>query len=147
MKVISYDENLLPMKGTSNSLCLDLKSAENVVINPGEVKLVWLGIKTDFAWKLYVRSSLPLKKGLMLANSVGIIDADYRNEAKAMLYNFTDTPVEIKRWERIAQMEVIWDDCELIKLVDKNLYDNWEKENVTERQWGFGSTGWYLNSN
>ena len=58
---------------------------------------------------LYVRSSTAIKKGLFLANSVGIIDADYvdnsDNEGHIMiaLYNSTDCSVSIAYGERIAQ--------------------------------------------
>ena len=147
MKLVTYDSTLLPEMGSKYSTCFDLKSAEDVTINPGEVKLVWLWVKTNFASKIYARSSLPLKKGLMLANSVWIIDEDYRGEIKAMFYNFTDKPVEIKQGERVAQMEP-WKDDIIDFIVDKETYEKWDKWEDTER-WvgGFGSTGWYLSSN
>ena len=141
MIVISFDQKYLPTKWTPESLCWDLKAWESVKIKPGEIKLVRLWIKTDFTWKLYARSSLPLKKWLILANSVGIIDKDYRQEVKAMLWNITDKEVEIKDWERICQMEIYWEFMpKPSMLVDEDLFDNWEKENPTERKWGFGST-------
>jgi len=143
MKLVTYDFTLFPEMGSKYSTCLDLKSAEDITINPSEVKLVWLWVKTNFASKIYVRSSLPLKKGLMLANSVWIIDEDYRGEIKAMLYNFTDKAVEIKQWERIIQMEPEKDDI-IDFIVDKETYEKWDKWEDTER-WagGFGSTWWY----
>jgi dUTPase len=61
-KVVTWHEDLKPVKGTPGALCWDLKSAENAVIEPGQIKIVKLGIKTNFAWKLYSRSSLPIKK-------------------------------------------------------------------------------------
>jgi dUTP pyrophosphatase len=58
---------------------------------------------------LALRSSTPEKKGLMLANGVGVIESDYvdnpKNEGHIMglVYNFTDEPVVVKEGERILQ--------------------------------------------
>ena len=56
---------------------------------------------------MYARSSLPIKFGLMLANSVGIIDADYRGEYFMQLYNFTQNPIQIKKYTRLCQIEFV----------------------------------------
>ena len=141
-KVVTYDEILKPEKKTKGALCYDLKEAEDVAINPWEIKIVRLWIKTNFAWKLYSRSSLPIKKWLIIANWVWIIDEDFRHEAWIILYNASRESVLIKYWERIAQMEVLWDD-DIQIIVDKDLYDKWEEIEATERKWGFWSTGWY----
>lgn len=141
-KVVTYDEILKPEKTTKGAMCYDLKAAENIIINPWEIKIVKLWIKTNFAWKLYSRSSLPIKKWLIIANGVWIIDEDFRNEAGIILYNAISSPVEIKFWERVAQMEVMWDD-NIDIIVDKQLYDKWEEVEPTERKGWFGSTGWY----
>ena len=144
-KVVTYNKDLIPEKWTPNALCYDLKSAEDIRINPGEVKIVKLWIKTNFAWRLYSRSSLPLKKHLMVANSVWIIDEDYRNEAWVILYNFWTEPVDISFWERLCQMEIVdHDDIQDI-IVDHNTFENWAEIEQSERKWGFGST-WGYNS-
>ena len=141
--IVTFDDILKPEKRTSWSLCYDLVAADSKVINPWKCKIIPLGIKTNFAWKLFIRSSLPLKKNLMLANSVWIIDDDYRDEAWAILYNFWSTSIEVKFWERIAQMEVLcWDNIEII--VDKDLFENRKILKKTDRKWWFGSTDWYL---
>ena len=142
-RVVTYDETLKPEKKTRWAICYDLKAAEDVVIQPWEIKIVKLWIKTNFAWKLYSRSSLPIKKWLIIANWVGIIDEDFRHEAWIILYNTKSEPVEIKFWERIAQMEVLWDDDSIEIFVDKNLYEKWEEIEKTERKWGFWSTWGY----
>ena len=142
-KVVAYNKELIPEKWTSKSLCYDLKSAEDVIINPQEVKVVKLWIKTNFAWRLYSRSSLPLKKHLMVANSVWIIDEDYRNECGVILYNFWNDPVEISFWERLCQMEIVdWTQIDDI-IVDHNTFENWAEIEKSEREWGFGSTWGY----
>ena len=55
---------------------------------------------------VFARSSTPLKKGLMVANGVGVVDSDYcgpTDEVKIPALNFTTLPVQIARGDRIAQ--------------------------------------------
>lgn len=104
---------LLPQRQTLLSAGYDLSSYENVVIQPGEIKLIPTGLKVKLndneVLFVYPRSSLSIKKGLMMSNGVGVIDADYynndQNEGHIMvpLYNFTDEPITILKFERIAQ--------------------------------------------
>lgn len=143
--IITKDEKFLPTKWSPQATCFDLRATEYTAIEPWEVKLVWTWVKTNFPNKIYARSSLPLKKGLMLANWVWIIDWDYTWEIKAQLYNFTDYPVTFWKGERIVQMEV--PSCEfswskqLNIISDKVQYDNWEIANKSERwEWWFWST-------
>ncbi|MDR2540590.1 MAG: hypothetical protein LBD11_02110 [Candidatus Peribacteria bacterium] len=55
--------------------------------------------------KLYARSSLPTKTGLMVANNVAIFDSDYRGEYLMQLYNYTSETVEIPAFTRLTQLE------------------------------------------
>lgn len=135
--IVYKDENLKPVKWTVWSVCYDLKSSEDCVINPWEIKTIQLGIKTDFGWKMYWRSSLP-KKWLMFAIWVWIIDEDYRWEVMATLYNITNKPVEIKKYDRITQAEFLSNDT---MICDEDMFDNFEKYFPTERwTWWVGST-------
>ena len=103
----------LPKRATSESAGYDFESAEDVTIKPLETIIVKTGVKAympkDEVLKLYGRSSLSIKRGLMVANSVGIIDADYysneNNDGAIMLalYNISDKEVSIKKGERISQ--------------------------------------------
>jgi len=103
----------LPVRKTGQSAGYDLEAAEPVCIEPGAVALVPTGLKVYMepgeALLVYVRSSLAVGRGLMLANGVGVIDADYadnpENEGHIMiaLYNFGPAPAQIARGERIAQ--------------------------------------------
>ena len=55
---------------------------------------------------IFARSSTPLKKGLMVANGVGVIDQDYcgpADEVKIQVLNFTAAPVQVAKGDRIAQ--------------------------------------------
>ena len=113
--VTGFDSSLieLPKRGTMDSACYDFKAIKDTVIKPGEVSVFDTGIKAYMPYgevlKIYVRSSIGIKRGLMLANGTAIIDSDYynndNNEGHIMiaLRNMTDSPVEIKTGERIAQ--------------------------------------------
>lgn len=137
--LVTYDKNLLPKKWSEWATCLDLFVAEEIEIFPWEVVLVPTWIKTDFASKIYARSSLAYKRKLMLANNIGIIDKDYRWEIKVMLWNFGNTIQILEKWERVAQIEFDW--YELFE-VDEWMYNVWESIDESKRWNGwFGSTG------
>lgn len=103
----------LPVRKTAQSAGYDLEAAEALTIEPGAVALVPTGLKAymepEEVLLVYVRSSLAVKRGLMLANGVGVIDADYAdnpdNEGHIMiaLYNRSNAPVQIAKGERVAQ--------------------------------------------
>ncbi|MCD4827418.1 MAG: dUTP diphosphatase [Acholeplasmataceae bacterium] len=104
---------LVPRRATAHSAGYDLASVEDVIIKPGEIKMVPTGLKALIPFNevllIYPRSSLGLKKGLMMSNGVGVIDADYynneHNEGHIMipLYNFSNKDASIKSGERVAQ--------------------------------------------
>lgn len=102
-----------PKHQTFLSAGADVSASKETVIFPKEIRLVGTGyylpthFKTDFqdyCILLYPRSSLAIKKGLMLANSVGVIDIDYNQEIKVALYNPTASIVKVDKFERIAQL-------------------------------------------
>ena len=94
----------------------DLKVAERTLIAPGEIKLVPTGVKVYMqsgeVLYLYDRSSNPRKKGLVLINSVGVIDGDYYgnpgNEGHifAQMKNITDQEVVLEVGERVYGLGV-----------------------------------------
>ena len=100
------DETLLPKRETAHAAGYALKVAERVVIEPGESVLVPTGVKAYMqageVLYLYDRSSNPRKKGLVLINSVGVIDGDYygnpANEGHifAQMQNITDQSVTLE---------------------------------------------------
>lgn len=129
----------LPEYKTSGSVAFDLSPSEDTIIPPHEIRLLPTGlvICTPPGHMLVVaaRSSTPLKKGLMVANGIGIVDQDYcgpEDEIKLSFYNFTDKPVEVKKGERLAQG--------LFLALDRI---EWEevKELNNKTRGGFGSTG------
>ena len=112
------DKNInIPVRKTAHSAGYDVETAEDTVIpafKPGmKPTLVKTGLKaymeSDEMLCLYNRSSNPGKKGLILANSVGIVDSDYYgnpdNDGHIMFafINVKDEDVEIKKGEAIGQ--------------------------------------------
>jgi len=91
---------ILPKRQTKNSAGYDFYAIEKVVIPAHGSATTRTGVKAcmpaDEHLELYIRSSYGIKYGLMLTNSVGIIDADYYNnvtnegEIMAKMYNFSD---------------------------------------------------------
>ena len=79
-----------------------------VELSPGERRLIPTGIAIEpadnVAVLLFARSGLASKHGIALANSVGVVDPDYRGEIMVALINHSDTPYVIHHGERIAQM-------------------------------------------
>ena len=112
-RVSKYSDVNLPVRSTVGSAGYDFECAENTTIHPHAIVLIPTGIKCQiddgYYLQLALRSSTPKKKGLMLANGIGIIDSDYYNnpdnEGHIMfqVYNFTDTIVNIPKGERIGQ--------------------------------------------
>jgi len=106
-------EIILPTRGSKNSAGYDFYSNENKVLNPGEKHIFWTDVKAYMqeyeVLKIYIRSSLGIKKNLILANDVGIIDQDYYENQKndgiigVCLRNISEIPQNIEKGERIAQ--------------------------------------------
>jgi dUTP pyrophosphatase len=115
----------LPEYKTEGAAAMDCYAREDVVIPPKGIGYAQLNFalqvpKGHFTL-LAARSSLH-KRGLMMGNSIGILDEDYcgnEDEFKAILYNFTDEPVEVKRGERMAQIVILpFDRVTLIEVDD-----------------------------
>jgi dUTP pyrophosphatase len=141
MKVIikRFDKTLpLPEYKTKGAAAFDLYSRVEVIIPAGEVKLVPLNIAIampeGFYAQVSARSSLH-KKGLLLANGVGIGDRDYcgnDDEYMAALYNFTKKDVKVSKGERVVQMIIM--PLEKAELEEAEMLEG-------ENRGGFGSTG------
>ena len=100
----------LPSYQTKGAAGFDLAASVAMTIAPGAVVLVPTGLVIEAPSGHFVgvfaRSSTPLKKGLMVANGVGIVDADYcgpADEIKIEVFNFTSAPVSIAAGDRLAQ--------------------------------------------
>ncbi len=141
IKIKKLNENaVIPTRATNGSAGLDLYACldKDETIFPGDTKLIKTGIaisiEKDFVAYVYARSGLAVKKGITLANCVGVIDSDYRGEICVALHNISKESYEIKTHERIAQL-----------VIQKVEYPNIvETENLDETkrgEGGFGSTG------
>lgn len=111
------EKELLPKRATKFSAGYDLKAAENVLVFPDKFQekpvIVRTGVKVKLGRNEFMlvanRSSNPIKRNLVLANGVGIIDADYYgnsdNEGEILLafYNRGHTSYQVKKGERLAQ--------------------------------------------
>jgi dUTP pyrophosphatase len=133
----------LPKYQTSESAGFDIASSADITVPAGEVVKIPTGLviaapKGHFLL-ISARSSLPLKKGLTMANGIGVVDPDYAgpsDEIHIIAHNFTKQDVEIKKGERLAQgiflpvEQAEWEEVEQLREVDRG---------------GMGSTGGYKN--
>lgn len=147
-----YPDAHIPTYGTEKAACADVyayipadqaelfDSQGNPIIHirPHETRMIGTGLRFAPAdgWAIlgFARSGLASKKGLGLANGVGVVDQDYRGEAMVPLHNHSNIPQEIVHGDRIAQfMFVPYYQAQL---------DIVEELDETERgAGGFGSTG------
>ncbi len=85
-----YGDLKTPKRGTKNSAGYDFFSPANIEIMPGRTFMVPTGIKAsmleDEVLQIYIRSSLGIKKNIVLSNQVGVIDSDYYNNEKRRSY-------------------------------------------------------------
>lgn len=111
VRITRLDDSMpLPSYQTAGAAGFDLASSVDMTIAPGEVSLVPTGLVIEAPpghfVGIFARSSTPLKRGLMVANGVGIVDADYsgpEDEIKVEVLNFTPVPVVVRRGDRLAQ--------------------------------------------
>lgn len=105
-----HPDALLPEYASAEAAGFDLASVAHVTVDPGQVALVPTGLVVKVPFRMFLgifaRSSTPVKRGLMVANGVGVIDPDYcgaTDEVKIAVMNFTSQPVTVKPGDRIAQ--------------------------------------------
>lgn len=127
-----------PKYATLYSAGSDLYSIEEIIIPAGERRLVRTGLKTEipegYEMQIRPRSGLALKHGITLANSIGTIDSDYRNEIGVILQNNGNSSFHVQPGDRIAQA--------IIAELPKVTFVITEELSETERgEGGFGSTG------
>ena len=98
----------LPGQATPGSSGYDLASAEDVILQPMERKLVATGIRIaippGYECQIRPRSGLAIRHGISLPNTPATIDSDYRGEIKVPMINLGAESFTITRGMRIAQM-------------------------------------------
>lgn len=107
------ETTILPVRGDNKSAGYDFHSKETVTIQPNESHLFWTDVcaymQDDEVLSIHVRSSIGVKKGLMLKNVTGIIDSSYYANPNnygnigICLYNNSNEPQTIECHDRIAQ--------------------------------------------
>jgi len=109
-----FDKNFDLPSATEGAACFDLICRETVTIPPHKIKSVpqnvALKVPDGHALLLFSRSSTPLRKGLMLANGVGVVDPFYcgdNDENLAFFLNITDEPVTVEAGDRVVQGMII----------------------------------------
>jgi len=143
IKVIRSDNALdLPLPGymSDGASGMDIYAAvpDPVLFLPGEIKLIPTGITIavpeGYEAQIRPRSGLALKYGIIVVNSPGTIDADYRGEIKVILANIGQVPFTVNRGDRIAQI--------VFQAVYQAQWEEVETLEETERgTGGFGHTG------
>ena len=130
---------VLPTRAHPGDAGLDLRSAVEVEVAPGERALVPTGVAVAIpdghAGLVLPRSGLASKHGLTMANAPGLIDAGYRGEVICAVVNLDRvTLVRISKGDRIAQLVVV---------AVPELAAEWVDElpPTTRGEGGFGSTG------
>lgn len=132
-----YENIALPFRATRGSAGYDFSSPIDIVIKPNEMVKIPTGIRCfiedGYVLNIYPRSSLGFKYQLCLANTTGIIDADYyeaKNEGHIIiaLVNRGDKEVVIKAQDRFAQGVFL------------KFYTALEEKVDTQRTGGFGSS-------
>lgn len=129
----------LPSYGTDESAGFDLAAAHDASIAPGSIALIRTGLVVEVPrghfLAIFARSSTPLKRGLVVANGVGVIDPDYcgpTDEVMIQVLNVTDATVSVSRGDRLAQgivlaaPRVVWQEVEDLRAAARG---------------GFGATG------
>ena len=106
------EEAVLPSFARDGDAGLDLVSAVDVEVGPGERAMVPTGVAVAIppghAGLVVPRSGLASRRGLTLANAPGLIDAGYRGEVTCAVVNLDRTEaVAIKRGDRIAQLVIV----------------------------------------
>ena len=128
----------LPARATPQAAGYDIRSAIEVVLNPGEIRLISTGLIMELPegmeCQVRPRSGLALKYGITLPNSPGTIDPDYRGEVKIIIQNLGSEQVTLIRGERVAQLIFsLFESPEVSEVKELSSTDRGED--------GFGSTG------
>lgn len=129
---------IIPTYAHEDDACCDLYIVEDYTIRKGQRRLLRTGIAveipTGYELQIRPRSGLAFKQGLTLVNAPGTVDAQYRNEVMLLIINLGQSPVTLRRGDRVAQM------C--IKPVYKIEFEEVDKLSDSDRGLGgWGSTG------
>lgn len=129
---------MLPSYAHPGDAGMDIRSIEDLVIDPGARKLVRTGLvmmlPPGYEAQVRPRSGLALKNGVTVLNTPGTIDEGYRGEVGVVLANFGSEPFRVEKGSKIAQIVVA--PCTRAKIEETVEIDSTERG-----EGGFGSTG------
>jgi dUTP pyrophosphatase len=143
IRQLPHGEGLpLPAYQSAHAAGLDLLAAvlddAPIILAPGKHALVPTGLSIalppGYEAQVRPRSGLAAKHGVTVLNAPGTVDADYRGEIGVLLINHGDTPFEVRRGERIAQMVIA-------PVVRAELVPTRSLSATDRGSGGFGSTG------
>lgn len=134
----------LPKYQTEGSAGLDLQAwipelngQTKLTLQPGEVQLIPTGfavqIPKGYYGAIVSRSGMSLK-GIVVHNSFGVVDSDFRSEVKIIIKNTSSSPYVISRGDRIAQMLIL-------PVAQANLVESDSLDKTARGDGGFGSSG------
>ena len=130
----------LPRYMSQNAAGMDLRAAceADVAIPAGEIKLIpcgfYMAVPVGYEAQVRPRSGLAIRHGLIVPNSPGTIDSDYRGEVCVILGNIAAEPFVVKRGMRIAQMVIA-------PVIRCEVRETDELEDTPRSGGGFGHTG------
>ena len=139
IKFKKLDENaLLPKYAHEEDAGMDIFSNEDIILEPR----AWALVKTGFCMELpkgyeaqvRSKSGLSLKSGIIVLNSPGTVDENYRGEVGVIVMNVSSVPYHIEKYQKIAQMVI--NKVEHLKCVEVK-----EISSSARGEGGFGSTG------
>lgn len=151
------NDAITPTRAYGYGNCWDVYANEDITIHSFHSTMVHTGLAFEvplgYQLHIYNRSSNPIKKNLILSNSTGILDMDYRGELCCLFhslpqqedihnsngfmipeYFLVDNPVEIKKGDKIAQIK-------LVKIEEEDLIEVEELTETIRGEGGFGSSG------
>lgn len=145
IKVINKNSDIaLPSYQTNYSSGLDIRSNQDCVLKPDEIKVITTGIfieipkHSDFLVEAQIRSRSGLSKdGLIILNAPGTIDNDYNGEIKLIVMNCSNYGQKIIKGSRLAQM--VFCKVERIEWEEVSSFENDVQNKRNDN--GFGSTG------
>lgn len=132
------EEAKLPEYAHEGDAGLDIFSVDDMIIMPGESKLIKTGIQIELPGgteaQIRPRSGLALKNQITVLNTPGTIDEGYRGEIGIILINHGKQQFHVEKGMKIAQMVI----KPVLKVTIKEVV---ELTDTTRGEGGFGSTG------
>ena len=140
IKIVNKSGNQLPEYKTKLSAGADLRAnvTETVYVYPMKRALIptglYVAIPKGYEGQVRPRSGLSINNGIIVLNTPGTVDADFRGELKVILANFSDTTFAVNPGDRIAQLVIA--KCEQAEWEEVDELDETERG-----EGGFGHTG------